>query len=157
MAPGEQDRLAEAILSSGFQAALAIAGGGSGAAHALLSHPGASRFVLEVQVPYSPGALAAYLGGEPARACSESTARAMADRALEHAAGLGAERPLGVACTAALQTSRPRRGNDRAFVCFRRAGEEAFLQRLELSGTSRKEQEEELSTALLRALAGFVG
>ena len=147
--------MVEVILSSGRKAALVASGGGSGAVHALLSHPGASRFVLEAQVPYSPEALAGYLGEAPARACSETTARAMAAKALERAVALQGAPPLGVACTAALQTDRVRRGSDRAFLCFRTL-EKTFFQRLELSPGSRVAQESELTETLLARLAEFV-
>jgi len=153
---GDRDRVVEAIQASGCKAAMVVSGGGSGAVHALLSHPGASRFVLEVQIPYSPEALAAYLGGTPAQACSEATAKAMAAKALERAGALqGGSHPLGVACTAALQTNRVRRGSDRAFLCFQ-TSEQMFFQRVEIAPGSRLCQESDLSDALLRGLAGFV-
>ena len=153
---GDRERLVEAILSSGYSAAMVVSGGGSGVVHALLSHPGASRFVLEAQVPYSPEALTDYLGEAPARACSEATARAMAAKALDRAVALQGAAPLGVACTAALQTVRVRRGSDRAFFCFQTL-EKTFFQRLELSQGSRVAQELELTETLLACLAEFVG
>mgnify|MGYP001823751362 CR=1 FL=1 len=146
MNPGDQ--LIEAIQSCGHKARLVVAGGGSGAVHALLSHPGASRFVVDVRIPYSPESLAEFLGETPESACSEETARRMAAKALDGAT-------LGVACTAALQTNRERRGADRAHVCFLTA-DAAFAQSLEIPTGSRREQEAVLSGKLLRLLADFV-
>jgi len=134
---------------------MAVCGGGSGAVHALLSCPGASRFVLEAHIPYSSEALAAYLGEVPAQACSEATARAMAAKALERAVGLRGGRPLGVACTAALQTNRVRRGADRAFLCFQTL-EKTFFQRVGIASGTRAVQEEFLGGTLLGSLAGFL-
>jgi nicotinamide mononucleotide (NMN) deamidase PncC len=151
----ECEHIVGLIHESGFQAAMAVSGGGSGAVHALLSRPGASRFVLEAQIPYSPQALAAYLGDVPAQACSEATARAMAAKALERAVELQGSRPLGVACTAALQTNRIRRGADRAFFCFQ-TPEKTFFQRLEIAAGSRADQEGFLGDTLLGSLAGFL-
>ena len=153
----DRQRMIEAIHASGYKAAMVVSGGGSGATHALLSHPGASRFVLEVQVPYSAEALADYLGQSPVQSCSEATVKAMATKALERAIALqGGILSLGVACTAALQTNRTRRGSDRAFFCFQTLGKIAF-QRLELSSGTRAEQELELTETLLACLAEFVG
>jgi len=153
---GDRDRVVEALQSSGYKAAMVVCGGGSGAVHALLSRPGASRFVLEVQIPYSPEALAAYLGKIPAQSCSEATVKSMAEKALERAVELQGSCPLGVACTAALQTNRVRRGGDRAFLCFQTL-EKRFLQRVEIVPGSRSFQESGLSDVLLRGLAGFLG
>ena len=150
-----RERLVELIHTSGFQAALVVCGGGSGAVHALLSYSGASRFVVEAQVPYSTAALAAYLGMFPSQACSEPTARAMAAKALERAGELGGKNPLGVACTAALKTRRVRRGSDRAFFCFQSL-EKIFFQRVEIPEGSRAEQELFLSNRMLSDLAKFL-
>jgi nicotinamide mononucleotide (NMN) deamidase PncC len=144
----------EPILNSGFRAALVAAGGGSGALHALLSTPGASRFVIEAQVPYSPEALERFLGGKPEQTVSPATARALAEKAFSQGSG---EFPfIGIACTAALQTDRERRGEDRAFICIKTAGDERVYA-LHLSKTSREEQEKLLSAWLLTLTAHAVG
>src|SRR5262245_47768467 len=77
-----------AMHASGRQVVLAITGGGSGAIAELLRVPGSSRLLLEAVVPYDSRALAAFLGVEPAQACSVETAMAMAQRAHERAAKL---------------------------------------------------------------------
>ena len=75
------DPLAEtisAIHDSPTRAALAITGGGAGALSRLLAVPGASRTVLEGQVPYAASAVSEYLGSQPDRFCDDTTALAMA-------------------------------------------------------------------------------
>jgi hypothetical protein len=72
------DRI-EKILNSGVKASLVLAGGGSGAVHALLSTPGASRFIADVRIPYSPEALEDFLGEKVEHSCSPETARALAE------------------------------------------------------------------------------
>lgn len=156
-----QDSLTEAIQSSGYKAALVVTGGGSGAVESLLSHPGASRFILEVQIPYSAPAMRDYLGEELDSHCSEYAAVVMAERAYERAyiftLPFGDESPiLGIACTAALQTNRERQGADRAFICLR-ARNKQETRKLELVAGTRAEQEDAVSTALLDFVADFVG
>lgn len=129
--------------------------------HMLLQHPGASRFVLEVQIPYSPEAMFDYLGEKLDQFCSAKAAVIMAGRALERALvftlSSNAGFPiLGISCTAALQTNRERRGSDRAFICLKSRKEE-LVRELELSPGSRIEQEGEVSAALLDLIAEFVG
>lgn len=152
------ESLVEAIQASGFNAAMGVTGGGSGAIHALLSHPGASRFLIEAQIPYSPEALGAYLGEAPSQSCSEETARQLAARALERASSLKPHLSnlIGVACTAALQTNRERKGSDRAFICIQ-SSEKELLHKIELAPGSRTDQENIVSEMLLGLIASFVG
>jgi nicotinamide mononucleotide (NMN) deamidase PncC len=146
----------EAILSSGRTAALVVAGGGSGALHTLLAHPGASRFILEAQIPYSSEALADYLGQPPHSACSAPAVIAMVEKAFERAQFLSnSKTPLGVACTAALQTTRIRKGNDRAFIAFKTSAQ-TVVHELTVSLGTRQEQETEVSQTLLNYLAEFL-
>ena len=150
--------LLEAIQSSGAQAVMIVSGGGSGALHALLAHPGASRFFLAGRVPYSEQALSAYLGEDPGSACSVETAQKMAEQALQEAevlAGEEATHALGISCTAALKTVRPRKGADRACLCFC-SSQSSLLHQIFLGEESRQKQEEELSRFLLEKLADFL-
>lgn len=157
---GISDHLIEGIQSSGYKAAMVVAGGGSGAVHALLSHPGASRFVLEAQIPYSPEAQFDYLGETLGQACSAQAAATLAERAFERALvfSLSSETTfpiLGISCTAALQTNRERRGADRAFVGIKTRTEEV-VRTLELNPGSRAEQEAVLSQTMLEWIAEFI-
>ncbi|WP_136077971.1 hypothetical protein [Pontiella desulfatans] len=145
----------EAIQSSGFQSVWAVTGGGVGAVHAMLAHPGASRFVLDIRIPYSPDALAGFLGKTPASSCSEDAARAMAQVAFDHASSL-THHALGIACTAALQTKRTRRGADRAHICIQSAGQ-TVCEKVDVAPGSRSQQDAFLSGVLLDRIAEFVG
>lgn len=154
-------QLIESIQSSGHKAALVVTGGGSGAVHDLMSHPGASRFVLEIQIPYTQPAMRDYLGDQPQGACSEATAVMLAERAYERAMiftlPVGDESPiLGIACTAALQTLHERKGADRAYLAIKARRREE-VRRLDLEAGTRHEQEERVSSALLSFIAEFLG
>ncbi len=150
----------EGILGSGVQFSLAATGGGSLAGSWLLNHPGASRAVLEFQVPYGEGALAAYLGRPGPHGAEAETARAMAARSFTRARVFAPEgRPvLGVGCTAALATARARRGEDRACIALRSEREYRFYQlQLEKGAAERLAQEEVLSQVILQAIAAGCG
>ena len=108
-----------AIRSSRAMVALAIAGGGSGVIPRLLTRPGASRTVLEAQVPYGRRALTELLGAAPASRCSAETSRELARAMYERALRLreSSKLPvLGLGATAALVTDRERQGSHRIHV-----------------------------------------
>lgn len=158
---GERESLIERIQGSGHKAAITVSGGGIGAIYAVLSHSGASRFVLESQIPYSAPAMFHYLGEQLESFCSEEAARIMAERAFERALIFtlpqGDESPiLGISCTAALQTNRARKGTDRAFMCIKSRDREE-VRHLEMEAATRREQEETVSEALLDFIADFLG
>lgn len=133
---------------------LVTTGGGSTALNALLTTPGASRFVADAQIPYSAEALSAYLGEEVEQSCSPATARKLAVAAFKFP--VSNFKFLAASCTAALQTDRERRGDDRAFICIKTAESEK-LYALYFSKTSRAEQEAFLSEWLLVLIAQAVG
>lgn len=150
----------EAILGGGVQFSLATTGGGSLAGGWLLNHPGASRAVLEFQVPYGEGALAAYLGRPGPHGAEAETARAMAARSFARARAFAEEgRPvLGVGCSAALATTRARRGEDRAYIALRTEWEYRFYQlQLEKGAAERLVQEEVLSQVIIHAIGEGCG
>jgi nicotinamide mononucleotide (NMN) deamidase PncC len=97
---------------------LAVTGGGMAAVTDLLGVPGASRTVLEVQVPYAETALVELAGTLAGGTVSQLTAEAMARACLARARRLapGHDRLIGVACTAALVSDRPKKGNHRAHL-----------------------------------------
>ena len=103
--------------------------GGSRAVAELLEVPGGSKILLEAAVPYSEGALTAWLGSRPEQFCSSRTARAMAVVAFGRAIRYGAAEPqaAGVSCTAGLATDRPKRGPHRAHVAVQTAEPDAAL------------------------------
>ena len=96
---------------------LAITGGGSSAISSILAVPGASRTLVEATVPYDPNSLHKYLGGSVDKACSATTAQAMAMASFIRCQKLLPDAPVdsifGLGCTAAIATDRTRRGANR--------------------------------------------
>lgn len=125
--------LVRAIHDTPTMLVLAVAGGGNAIITDLLDVPGASRTILEARVPYAASAMADLLAldddepwgsDEPVGAVSSSTARTMAEACLERAHALSPLQRdfpdhhdlIGVACTAALVTDRPKKGDHRAHI-----------------------------------------
>ncbi len=151
--------LIEALHQSPWRCALAVTGGGAGAAAWLLSVPGGSRTVLEVQVPYHEQALTEYLGHRPESFCSAVTGRELATRAYERAGWLSPGMPVvGVGCTASLATDRPKRGNHRVHLAVRTAtGLTSYALTLTKGARDREGEEALLDRMLLNALAEAFG
>ena len=108
------------ILESKKQLACACTGGGSTLLNWLFNHPGASRLLVEAQVPYSARSLEKFLGKPGPHPVNTYTARDMAFVAYTRAMELGDESlpAIGLALTAALTTNRSRKGKDRACVAL---------------------------------------
>ena len=132
-----------------------VTGGGAGVLAALLATPGASATVLEAQVPYSEQALREFLGAPPRQACSEETARALAMRSFLRARSLGGD--FGFAIAAALATTRPRRGRDRAHLAFQDAARTCAWGLSFDAADSRRAQEDAVTHTGLGALATALG
>ncbi len=150
----------ETVLHSGLRLALATTGGGSELISWLLNHPGASRAIVEAQVPYSEQALAAYLASAGPHRADEQTARAMAGRAFVRAVSFAAPKQgcIGVGCSAALATNRVRRGADRGCIALRLGcAYRLFTLHFEPGTAGRLEQEEALSRLALAALVEACG
>jgi hypothetical protein len=151
--------LIEALHRAPFQYVLALTGGGTGAAAALLRVPGGSRTVLEVVVPYGEAALADYLGRSPEQFCAPETARALAERAYARAAWLAPGAAVaGAGGTASLATDRPKRGDHRFHLAVH-TGLETVAVSLTLAKGVRDRAGEEavLDAVLLNALAEAFG
>lgn len=151
---GPRDQLIETIHASGYQACIVVSGGGVGAVHALLTRPGAARFVLDVRIPYSREVMNAYLGQAPDAYCSEDTAQKMAQTACDHASRF-TPHALGIACTAALQTLQERADPDRAHLCVC-SSERILCETVQLEPADRAVQDVIVSDALLSLIARFV-
>jgi len=145
----------EAIQASRYKAAFVLAGGGSSATQAILDHPGASRFVLDVQIPYSTEAMIDYLGYVPGSFCSEDTSKLLATKAYFIAKHKNPNNGVGIACTAAMATNRVRRGEDRAYVSIF-TKEIKVCNRIDLKTEGRKNQEAELAQAIIDMLEGLL-
>lgn len=149
-----------AIHDSPVQAVLVASGGGSQALAWLMSVPGATRTVLEVTLPYSHSSFERFLGMRPAHFVARETAIQMAAVAYRRARILAPEGTpaIGLACTAALVTDRPRRGEDRCHVAVRderRITTYALV--LQKGSRDRAEEEDVVSRLVIRALADACG
>jgi nicotinamide mononucleotide (NMN) deamidase PncC len=153
-------RLISALHGSGRKAALAITGGGSAAVGELLRVPGASRLLIEAQIPYDAQALEAFLGFAPAQACGSDTAIAMARTARERAQRLapaGADL-VGLGATAALVSDRPRKGEHRFHIAFANSAQIGHCTCVLAKGRRDRAAEEDLvSRAILLWLARACG
>jgi len=159
-------RLIARMHASPGLAVLAITGGGSQALADLLAVPGASRTVLEAVVPYSAAALATFLGASPRQAVSSETAAWLAHAAYRratalHPAGRGgrsSEPLIGVSCTAALRSDRPKKGPHRLHVGVRdAAGPRVFSLTLVKDARDRLAEERLAADVLLNTLAYACG
>lgn len=158
-APEDIWRRVESILAGGRPVALAVTGGGSLALSWLFNHPGASRVLLEAQIPYGAVALDGYLGTVGPHPATAETARALAAVAFWRARRQsGEDGALGLGCTAALATDRQRRGEDRAHLCVRgREGYRLWTLRFVKGAADRLQQEEVLSRQLVQGLDQVCG
>lgn len=153
----ERSKLVAEFHATPFMAVLVITGGGARALADLCSVPGASRTLLEARIPYCARALAEFLRCSPLQAVSVETAAGLGYRAFERARHLmpDAEVPvLGVSCTAALATDRPKKGAHRLHVGVA-CGDRRRVYSLELTKGARTREEEERVAAdlILQAMA----
>ncbi len=141
-------------------AMLVVTGGGTQALADVLAVPGASRTVLEALVPYSEESLREFVGTLPNQVVSIETAAALARAAYQRASTLHHEQAeqktsvVGVACTAALVTDRPKKGEHRAHLGVS-SSDETRVYSLTLTKGARDRQAEErvVSDLVLGVLA----
>ena len=136
---------------------LVVTGGGTQALADLLAVPGASRTVLEALVPYSAASVTEFLGALPNQVVSIETATALARGAYQRASTLHHEQEIpivGVACTAALVTNRPKKGAHRAHLGVSSSDEtRVYSLTLTKGARDRREEERVVSDLLLAVLA----
>ena len=158
--------LVQAVHSADGWVCLALAGAGTRALAWLFGEPGASRTMLDAQVPYASSAVDEYLGDTPDQYASAETALRMAKAALRRARNLALKSgrpdsaPLGgIACTAALVTDRVRRGQDRCHVAVATSAGVRKIYSLEMAKGRRNRAGEELlcSQLVLNAVAEAKG
>ena len=143
---------------------LYVTGGGTQLMPWLLCVPGASRTVLEVQVPYAQRSFEQLTGEAPEQYCSAGAARLLAEAAFRRACelvdgGSSSGDCVGLGCTAVLRSEPPKRGKHRCFVAVHSA---AGVRELELTlakdaGRSRVCEDEVVSRCALLALATECG
>ena len=149
------------IHESPSMAVLVVTGGGSQALANLFVVLGASRTVLEAVVPYSDRSMREFLGHQPEQAVSADTAAALSRNAHERALALrpdGVAPVLGIACTAALVTDHPRKGEHRAHVAVCRGGPvEVRSVALKKNARNREGEERVVADLVLYALGRACG
>ena len=153
--------LIQAIHDSPPRAVLTAAGAGSRALADLLAVPGASRTLLEALIPYAADSFDEFLGLRPDQYVSADTGRRMAGRALaraRHLRELETWPLVGLACTAAVVTDRPKKGEHRAHVAaWSPERLRAHTLRLEKGARDRAGEEGLVSALILNALAEASG
>ena len=153
-------QLVEALHSTNFMSSLAIAGAGARAIGWILSVAGASRTVLDIQVPYASSAMIEYIGAETDQFVSESTSRALAGSAYRRAIRLreGDMQVAGLSCTATIATDRPKRGEHRCHVStYDSTGWDTATLTLTKGLRARDEEDDVVSKLMLNSLAGSFG
>ncbi len=144
---------------------LVVTGAGTRAVAWLFGEAGASRTLLDAQVPYAMAALHEYVGVEPDQHVSAVEAGRMADAALARARKLAQSGSLepstplaGVSCTATIATDRQKRGDHRCHVAWS-DGESQRVYSLVLNKGERDRdgEEEVVSRLILNAVAEACG
>ena len=156
----EVRELVESVHASEGMVSLAIAGAGTQAVGWILGVAGASRTVLDVQIPYASSAVIDYIGFELEQFVSVETSRALARAAYFRAVGLrtGNTPVAGVACTATIATDRLKRGEHRCHVAVHH-GTGYAVDSLTLAKGRRDRNGEDavVSRLILNALAEVAG
>jgi hypothetical protein len=143
------------LFRSQWQIALCLTGGGSRVASDLLTVPGASGTLLDVAIPYSAASLTEYLGQAPDQFCSRETSLRMATVAWQKALRFSeatenaSTHCMGVACTASLASSRPKRGEHRIWIATESASSSRVLSLNLKKGLRTRLEEETLAAELL--------
>lgn len=145
----------ESIQSSGYKACIVMSGGGISAINEILSHAGASRFVLDAQIPYNQIAFNNYLKQTPDSYCSEDTTKLLSQQAYQNALTLSDDKVIGIACTAAIATNRVRRGADRAYVSITSSDKTEVI-KVDLRTKGRDIQEIELCVSIIKFIVRFL-
>ena len=145
----------KSIHNSPTQLVLVVAGAGTAALSELLAVGGASRTLLEAIVPYSNASFTDFLNGKvPKQYASEQTARLTAGCAFNRAKQLVQHtdyvdaQVIGLACTAAIASDRPKKGEHRAHIaCW--SQDRVVSQSITLDKGKRTRVEEELAVSHL--------
>ncbi len=159
--------LVQRIHDTSTKACLVITGAGTSAISSLFSVAGASRTVIDAQVPYSRAALdkyvGVYVGVEAEQHVSREEAEIMAAKAQARAVMLSetmgdSVRLVGLSCTAAIATDRVRRGENRAHIGWHDGTSGVTRSIVFSKGARSRSGEETLCAAImLNALAEACG
>jgi hypothetical protein len=107
--------------------------------------------VLEGLVPYARGAVDALLGGPQETYCSSRVARRLAVVGWQRACGYGAtpEQAVGIAVTAGLKTTRPKRGDHRIIVAMQTVAATSVAELVLEKDARSRSVEEQVAAAML--------
>ncbi len=158
----ERDLISQ-IHATSAKACLVITGAGTSAIAALFAVAGASRTIIDVQVPYASAALDAYVGSSAEQHVSKHEAVIMAVKAYKRAIALSetadeVEQMIGLSCTAAIATDRLRRGENRAHITWHNGIKSVTYSIVMHKGMRDRAGEEALcKTIILNALAEACG
>ena len=153
-------QLVESLHSTEGMASLVIAGAGAPAMGWILGVAGASRSVLDVQVPYASSAMIDYIGSEPEQYVSERAALDLARAAYRRAVELREEGypVVGLSCSATIATDRPKRGDHRCHVStYDATGWTTSTLTLTKGLRTRDGEDDVVSRLILNALAEAFG
>ncbi len=147
-------RLVNAIHKSPLRLCMVITGAGVKSIGWLLSEPGSSSTILEVQVPYSRLALEEFIGSPHTEGVSISQARLLAELSYKRTrqflpTGIDEEMvPAALSCTGALSTNRERKGEDRVHIGLA-TGSRTRIISLTFAKDIRVRYDEEVITSML--------
>lgn len=132
-------------------------GGGSKALSWLLSVPGASQSILDIQVPYSEKSVVELLGNVPASFVSGDTSIQLAEAAYSKASRLNEEIPVvGIGSTSSISTNRVKKGTHSCFISVRSDKEIVTYSIQFIKGVRDRDSEDEIcSKLLIRALSEY--
>jgi len=152
----EVAEIVRAIHAAPGRLCLVTTGVGSQAVHWLFAEPGASRTILDAQIPYADAALEAYVGGPAKQHVSADEAARMAGVALARARSLASRMALdpatpllGVGCTGAIATDRVRRGENRLHAAWTDGSRTRTFSLVFQKGARDRAGEEAVGSALL--------
>lgn len=128
-----------------YKIAMCVTGGGTDIIPMLLNKGGASKYIVDIQVPYSCEAIDKYLGVKPEKYCSQETASALAQQAYVkcHSLISGDCERVGVAMTCSLKKENEREGRGNYIFISMVVGDLLYdSEKIEVDKSlTRKEQE----------------
>ena len=139
------------IHGSKIRLVIVVSGVGSQSINWLLSVPGASKTVIEAHIPYANESLNHYIGEIPEQYVSESTAILMAKSAYFNGVKFHNDFSdvIGVSCTGAISTNRPRKGANQAYIAVW-SPKLKYVRYVSLNkGERTRAEEEELISSLI--------
>ena len=132
-------------------------GGGSKALNWLLSVPGASQSIIDIEVPYSEKTVIELLGNVPTSFVSGDTSIQLAEAAYSKASRLHQGVPVvGIGSTSSISTNRVKKGVHHCFVSVRSDKGIVTYSIQFIKGIRDRDAEDEVcSKLLLRALSDY--